>query len=66
MKFRVQIEALLHPEFLKTQLEHLIPLKNKQFLGVYEASSIDVEEVFSWCMKWGEILKEMICDTIPF
>jgi len=65
MKFGVQMEALLHPEFLKTQLEHLIPLKNKQLGSIYGSSPLCVEEIFSWCMKWGEILKGMIGDTIP-
>ena len=64
MKYGVQVGALFYPEYLKQEIERCLQLKNKIFEKVYGKPAADPDETFRWAMKYGEILKPHICDSI--
>jgi adenylosuccinate synthase len=64
MKNGIQVGALLHPDYLKKEIERCLDLKNKIFETVYHQPPVSAGEAFSWATKYGDILKPHICDCI--
>ena len=64
MKYGVQVGALFYPEYLRQEINRCLQLKNKIFENVYGKPAVNPEETYEWAMKYGEILKPYICDSI--
>jgi adenylosuccinate synthase len=64
MKYGVQVGALLFPEYLKQEINRCLDLKNKIFEKVYGKPAADLEQTYQWAIKYGELLKPHICDSI--
>ena len=64
LKYGVQVGALFYPDYLKQEIERCLRLKNKIFEKVYGKPAVNPEETYQWAMKYGEILKPYICDSI--
>ncbi len=64
MKYGVQVGALLHPDYLKQEINRCLNLKNKMFEKVYGKPAADPKETYLWATKYGEILKPYICDSV--
>jgi adenylosuccinate synthase len=64
MKYGVQVGTLLHPDYLKQEINRCLDLKNSIFEKVYSQPAANPEETYAWAIKYGEILKPHICDTI--
>lgn len=64
MKYGIQVGALFHPEYLKQEIARCLDLKNSIFKQVYGKPPASPEEAFQWAMKYGEILKPHICDSV--
>ncbi len=64
MKYGVQVGALFYPDYLKQEINRCLALKNQIFEKVYGKPAADPEGTFRWAMKYGEILKPHICDSI--
>lgn len=63
---RVGLRAfdLLDPERLRSRLEMLVPLKNKQ-LGLFGLRNFSLGEVMGLCMRWRGAFGDRIIDTVP-
>jgi adenylosuccinate synthase len=64
MKYGVQVGALLYPDYLKQEINRCLNLKNMMFEKVYEKPAANPEETYLWAIKYGEILKPHICDSV--
>jgi adenylosuccinate synthase len=64
MKYGVQVGALFYPDDLRQEIERCLQLKNRIFEKVYGKPAADVEETYQWAIRYGEILKPHICDSI--
>lgn len=64
MKYGVQVGALFYPDYLRQEINRCLQLKNQIFAKVYGKPAADPEESYQWAIKYGEILKPHICDSI--
>jgi adenylosuccinate synthase len=64
MKYGVQVGALFYPEYMKQEIARCLQLKNKIFEKVYGKPAADPDETYHWAMRYGEILKPHICDSV--
>jgi adenylosuccinate synthase len=64
MKYGIQVGALFYPDYLKQEINRCLSLKNKMFEKVYDKPAADPEETYLWAIKYGEILKPHICDSV--
>ncbi len=60
----IQVGALLHPQYLKQEIARCLDLKNSIFEQVYNKPPVSPEKAFQWAMKYGELLKPHICDSV--
>ncbi len=64
VKKAIQLGELLHPEYLKERLEHLVTWKNIQAAGIYgKENPIQLNEVLDWVAQYGDTIKPLVCDT---
>ncbi len=64
LKYGIQMGVLFYSEYLKDQIERCLELKNSLFENVYHKPPVNVDDMFDWAMKFGNMLKPYICDTI--
>jgi adenylosuccinate synthase len=64
LKYAIQMGALFHPDYLKEQIFRCVDLKNSLFQKVYNQPAVSPGETLAWSLKYGEILKPYICDTL--
>jgi adenylosuccinate synthase len=64
LKYGVQVGALYYPDYLRQEINRCLALKNQVFEKVYCKPAVNPEETYQWAMKYGEILKPHICDSI--
>ncbi|MGI6152024.1 MAG: adenylosuccinate synthetase, partial [Christensenellales bacterium] len=64
MKKAIRVGELLHPAGLKDRLYALVEWKNLLFAGY--GAQIDPAEMWDWLIKFGEPVKDMICDAGSF
>ncbi len=65
LKYGIQVGAILHPDYLREQIQRCLNLKNGIFERVYGQPPINPGEMYEWAMKYGTILKPYICNTLP-
>jgi len=63
MKKSIQLGELLHPEKLSERIKAIIEWKNLEIKAAYNHEEIDSKEVTDWALKYGQKLKDLICDT---
>lgn len=63
MKKSIQIGELLYPEKLKERIQSIVDWKNLEIENVYKHQKINADETYEWAIKFGNKLKEFICDT---
>lgn len=66
MKKVLRMGDLLLPGALKEKTRSLLDWKNLTIAGGYGAPAVSPEEICAWLIKYGEILKDYICDTTLF
>ena len=64
MKYGVQVGALFYPDYLRQEINRCLQLKNQIFAKVYGKPASNPEESCQWAIKYGEILKPHVCDSI--
>jgi adenylosuccinate synthase len=64
LKQAVQTAALHHPDYLKEQIIRCLELKNRLFEKVYQKEAVSPDETLAWALRYGEILKPYLCDTV--
>lgn len=64
IKYGVQVGALLQPAYLRQEIERCLDVKNRLFRLVYGKPTVSVDEAFDWAMRYGDVLKSHICDTV--
>ena len=60
----MQVGALFYPDYLRQEINRCLTLKNQIFKKVYGKPAAEPEETYRWAIKYGEILKPHICDSI--
>ena len=63
MKKAFRMGELLHPDRLYARIKDIVEWKNLTVVGGYKHAPVTVEEVLAYFKKYGEPLKEYICDT---
>ncbi len=63
MKKSFRMGELLHPEILKDKIADIVAWKNLTVAGGYGHAPITAEEVEDYFKKYGEPLKDYICDV---
>ncbi|MFT7579745.1 MAG: adenylosuccinate synthase [Myxococcota bacterium] len=63
-RFGIRLGDLVRPYYLRERLSLHLEQKN-QTLAIYGAPPIDLEEVVSLCLSWGETFRKKIIDTFP-
>ena len=63
MKKAIRMGDILHPEYLRSRLETIVEWKNLTIEKAYGAKPYTVKELLDWFKKFGEPLKDYICDT---
>jgi adenylosuccinate synthase len=63
LKKAIQVGELLYPEKLKEHLKNIIDWKNLEIENVYHHQAVDFNQMYEWAVKYGEKLKNYICDT---
>ena len=63
MKKAFRMGDLLHPDRLYARVNDILEWKNLTVTGGYGHAPITAEEVIAYFKKYGEPLKEYICDT---
>lgn len=64
MKYGIQVGALSHPGYLKQEIERCLDLKNAIFQNVYQKPPFSADEAYRWAVKYGEILRPHVCDSV--
>ncbi|CAN5583108.1 adenylosuccinate synthetase [soil metagenome] len=63
-KKSIQIGELLFPELLRSRVEQLVEWKNLLISGLYKSDKkVTVEETMEWLNKYGEKVKNYICNV---
>ena len=64
MKKTLRMADLAHPdEGVRHRLETMIEWKNLTLVNIYGQKPIDVDEVWAWCLHFGEVFRDYICDA---
>lgn len=63
MKKAIRMGDILHVNEIKDRLDSIIEFKNVTIKNVYGAEPIKVEAMEQWLEKYGNFIKEYICDT---
>jgi adenylosuccinate synthase len=64
MKYGIQVGALFHPEYFRQEIDRCLDLKNSIFQNVYNKPPFSADEAFRWAVKYFQILKPHICDSV--
>jgi adenylosuccinate synthase len=60
----VRVGDLLHPEFLQTRLNAVLPLKNHE-LAYHGLAPLQLEDLMQQAKDWGDKLRPRIVDSLP-
>ena len=63
LKKAIRMGDLLQPESTKKRLEGIVEWKNLTIKGAYGADEIKLSDMLSWLKKFGDELKDYVCDT---
>ena len=63
LKKAIRMGDLLQPESAKKRLEGIVEWKNLTIKGAYGADEIKLSDMLSWLKKFGDELKDYVCDT---
>lgn len=63
MKKGLRMGDLLHPAYLRERLADVLELKNLTIERVYGAKAYRFDDMLAWLEKYGNMLKDYICDT---
>ena len=64
MKKTLRMGDLLHlDEAMKQRLRTIVEAKNLTMVNGYGAKPVDLEELWAWCRKYGEMFRDYICDA---
>ena len=63
LKKAIRRGDLLYPDQLEHRLEHVIDWKNLMIHKAYGAQEIQMDQVIAWLRKFGDPIREYICDT---
>lgn len=63
MKKAFRMGELLKPELLYSRVDAIVEWKNLTVAGGYKSEPVKTEEMIEYFKKYGEPLKEFICDT---
>jgi len=60
----IRMGDLIRPKHLRERIVPFIERKNR-LLTQLDHDPVDVEEIYTQCLAWGETLRERIIDTLP-
>ena len=63
MKKALRMGDLLHPDYLRERLSGILEWKNLTIKNVYGQKPYELQEILDWLAKYGDPLKDHICDT---
>lgn len=64
MKKTLRMADLAHPdEGVHRRLETMVEWKNLTMVDIYGQKPLDVDELWAWCLKYGEMFRDYICDA---
>lgn len=63
LKKGIRTGDLLNKEALKKRVEQVVEWKNLTIAGGYKSEKINAEDMYNWLLKYGEELKDYICDV---
>lgn len=63
MKKGIRMGDLLYPDMMKTRLNSILEWKNLTIQNVYGAETVSYKAMLTWLEKYGNELKDYICDT---
>ena len=66
MKKGIRMGDLLSPESLRDKVEPIVEWKNLTVHDAYKSESLRVDDILDWLKKYGEVVKDYICDTTYF
>jgi len=61
----IRVQDLLAEDVLRAKLEIVLRRTNALLTGVYGQSPFEKEPLVAECLRWGELLKARIVDTVP-
>jgi len=63
LKKGIRMGDLLNKEYLKERVEQVVEWKNLTIAGGYKSIEFYAEDMYNWLLKYGEEIKEYICDV---
>lgn len=66
LKKGIRMGDLLHSSHLEERLREIVEWKNLMIAGGYKSWEIDSNNIWHWLKKYGDELKEYICDTTAY
>jgi adenylosuccinate synthase len=61
----IRVQDLLAEDVLRAKLEIVLRRTNALLTGVYSQRPFEKEPLVAECLRWGELLKARIVDTVP-
>jgi adenylosuccinate synthase len=63
LKKGIRMGDLLNKEALKKRVKQVVEWKNLTISGGYKSIKFNAEDMYNWLLKYGEELKDYICDV---